>query len=207
MSSNEKIFIFDIEAYEFDQKKIIEIGFLSSMKGQVLELEHIIIEENIALLNGRYVENNKYNFNFGKSKTMSLNSAIEILSEKIEEHDIIMGQGISNDFRYLRNNASKELNQKYNYQKMFEKKKVIDTAKMTFCISEDANTMSIGRVLDMLNIDNSNLHNAGNDALYTLEMAKGIVSYKNTLNILNQKQKEIEEQNKTKKKLKKSIVI
>lgn len=157
--NNKTILSFDIEAYEKDNSLILEIGFSKFKKGQHIETEHFIIEEYKNLFNGKFVEDNKNNFSFGKSKILPLKEAIDILIKEIENTDnIIVGIGIRNDFKFIGNN---ELAQKVNHQK-----RLIDCGNFSR-LYQPENTMGVKSFLNHFNIDYKYLHNAGNDAYYT----------------------------------------
>jgi hypothetical protein len=199
---NQPILIFDIEAYERQQSKLTEIGYLIYQNGKITDIQHLIIEENIELRNKKFVKDNKDNFNYGNSKIMSLDNAISILVEQVEKHDIIMGQSLGNDINYLKKHRKKKGNKD---QSLFEIKKILDTSTMSFYISKDGNPTSIERGLEMLEVETKNLHNAGNDCYYTLEFAKSMISYKKTLDLLNKKSEKNIEDNKNKKIIKRSF--
>lgn len=156
---NKKIICFDIEAYELEQSKITEIGF-SILENYNLETKHFIIKENYDLRNGKYVEDNKDNFLFGKSELKSLEDTILILKENCDKSDIILGHGLTNDFKYLSKNS--KLFHNHNYT-------LIDTEKLSKLL--DPNGMGVKKILKHFDIEFKNLHNAGNDAYFNLKFA------------------------------------
>ena len=81
---------FDIEAYEHNQSKILEIGYVvvrftpprsraegNLPKAEVISRVHLIIEENLHFKNKDRVPDNRYGFRFGLSETLKLEDAIE----------------------------------------------------------------------------------------------------------------------------------
>lgn len=187
LNNNSSILIFDIEAYEHDQKKITEIGFLSIINSRQI-IKHLIIKENIDLLNGQYVSENKFNFNYGESNVLPLKECFNILINEILKHEALMGQNIASDIKYLNKYLSKELDNQELINNKINSKVILDTATMSLYLSEDANHMSIERSLDKLGLETKNLHNAGNDSFYTMILAKSLIDYKNTIELLLNKQ-------------------
>ena len=81
---------FDIEAYEHNQSKILEIGYVvvrftpprsraegSLPKAEVISRVHLIIDENLHFKNKDRVPDNRYGFRFGLSETLKLEDAIK----------------------------------------------------------------------------------------------------------------------------------
>jgi hypothetical protein len=82
------ILVFDIEVYEHDQSKVLEIGYV--IVGfqprkynlhflEVLCRKHLIIEENIHYKNSETCPHNRDGFVFGESEIVSLAGAVEML--------------------------------------------------------------------------------------------------------------------------------
>lgn len=189
--SEDKILFFDIEAYERNQKIITEIGFVMVKNSKIIEKEHIIIKENYDFKNGRYVEDNKDNYLFGESISMSLPEALKIIESKIHESDTLIGHGIRNDFKYLSKEGIK-------IDKIKSTKKVVDTDTCSYLLGDSYQSLSIKNCLIERGIDSEGLHNAGNDAQYNYIIAKELISCKNTIELINNKNI-IEETLKTKK--------
>ena len=88
---DEKDFLaFDIEAYEHDHSQVLEIGYVivrfspvrhrtegNLPKAEVIDRQHLIIEENLHFKNKDNVPDNRDGFKFGVSKTLSLEDAVE----------------------------------------------------------------------------------------------------------------------------------
>lgn len=156
---NKKVLCFDIEAYEDNQSKLTEFG-ITSLNNLQINTSHLIIEEHIDLRNGKYVEDNKDNFLFGKSKIISLDNAIKELLLNLNNSDLIIGHGISNDFKYL-NKVSNGAIKRENFE-------VLDSFKLSKALNY--NGLGLKKMLDNLNIEYSCLHNAGNDAHFNVKM-------------------------------------
>lgn len=198
LNSNDRVLFFDIEAYERKQSEITEIGYLIVQNKVIVEHKHLIIKENYKLRNGKYVPDHKEDFDFGESLTVPLETAIEIISDRINTATSIVGHGINNDFKYLGSHIP-------NIKEVTKTKKVINTSTGTFIFEDGLSMYSIKRSLDMFGQEYKNLHNAGNDAYFNYEVAKGLVSYKNTLDLLNKKEKEAKNKKTSKRGLKKVI--
>lgn len=170
LNSNKKIIIFDVELYEKDKNILTEVGILIIEKNNIKKLEHLIIEENKEIKNGKYVADNKNNFNQGKSKVVNQEEAIKELEKDLLSSHIILGHGIFNDLKYL----------KRNYENLYEKtkqKQVIDTAPITKLLDENLQAVGIERCLKKFNIQYENLHNAGNDVFYNFKILSEIIRF------------------------------
>lgn len=161
-NTSKSILSFDMEMYEKDHTKITEIGF-SFLKNSIQENRHFIISEHYDLKNGKFIADNKDNFNFGKSEILPLNEVVKIVSKKINETDFIVGNSIMDDLKRI-----------FPAHSLFLfSKKVINTEKIINLIDkEKKQPLSIKKSLEFFNIDYDNLHNAGNDAYYSLEVVK-----------------------------------
>lgn len=135
--------LFDIECNERKQVQILEIGYVKFNKNGEIEKRHLIIEEYYKIRNGKYVEDNKDNYDYGTSEKVSLEKALEIIKEEIEKSDFIVGHGIQNDIKFLKNNnviISKE-------------KPMINTLKMTKLLTKTATDLSIKNGLKAIGIE------------------------------------------------------
>lgn len=158
---NKKIICFDIEAYEYNQNKLIELGF-AILENNKVKSKHYIIEEYYNIRNGLEIEDNKDNFLFGKSEFKSLNDSLIELEAYINDCDIIIGSGISNDLLYLK---------KKNI--IIEKEFIFDSFDFTFLLHE--NGLGLKNSLHYLKIPYKFLHNAGNDAFFNILQIKKMV--------------------------------
>lgn len=121
---------------------------------------HIIVSEHLHLKNGRFVANNRAFYNFGKSVLMSINKAVDhVISLLSIPNSCLIGHNIKADISFLRSVSTKKLD-----LPIFDTQIIYKQATL----SEDI--FGLVRVLDKLEIPHLNLHNAGNDAYYTLEV-------------------------------------
>jgi len=155
---DKKIICFDTEYYEDDQDKMLELGYSFYNNGTIVSC-NILIKENLKLKNGKYVPNNKDNFNFGETIIFTEEEAIKHILLLVEEADAILGHGVSSDLQIIP-------------MEIKEKMEIFDTSKMfNFVEFGYKNNISLVNMCKELNITTTNLHNAGNDAHYTLQAA------------------------------------
>ena len=123
---------------------------------------HIIVTDHIHLKNGRFVANNRDRFNFGASRYLSLKSALDyVLAVLLTPNSCLIGHNIKADIKFLKSVSTQKLD-----VPVFDTQLIYKQA--TLC----ENLLGLVRVLDEMGIAHSNLHNAGNDAYYTLEIFK-----------------------------------
>jgi DNA polymerase III alpha subunit (gram-positive type) len=75
---------------------------------------------------------------------------------------ILVGHGVGSDITYLKSIG-------YDVHNLSNLQEVADTALMWQALKRDTNPRNLGSILAELDIVGWNLHNAGNDARYTLE--------------------------------------
>jgi uncharacterized protein (AIM24 family) len=167
-----KIICFDFEAFEKKQHILTELGITILENGNY-KSEHYIVKENLSYKNGNKVNDRRFNFNFGQSKTLPLHEIILILKQYLDNTDLIIGQGIVNDFdyakRYLKNQD--KLPKDFIAQKNY---KVLDTHDLTFLF--EAKGMGLQKTLEYFNILHRNLHNGGNDSRYNLMVFEKMIN-------------------------------
>ncbi|KAJ1975165.1 hypothetical protein H4R35_003274 [Dimargaris xerosporica] len=152
----------DIEAYERDQNKLTEIGWTIDNANAPRISRHYVVRENVHLRNGRYVPDHKFDFNFGRTETLSLECILQHLSRDVCRHPslAVVGHGIAHDIQYLRSVG-------------FEfgcSVKFFDTNELYREFSGSLQSKhKLQTILAQLGIPHSRLHNAGNDAYYTME--------------------------------------
>jgi hypothetical protein len=123
---------------------------------------HIIVSDYLHLKNGKFVANNRDKFNFGPSMLLSLKMALEhVMAILATPNSCLIGHNIKADINFLKSVSTKKLN-----MPLFDTQLIYKQA--TF----GENMLGLVRVLDEMGIAHSNLHNAGNDAYYTLEIFK-----------------------------------
>ena len=156
---------FDVETYENDHSVILEIGFAVgslTKPGDNEKAFHFIIEENSHFVNRDYVPDNREKFCFGTSERMSIKEAAERFMQHIRDVDFLVTHSGSNDEAYL---ASSGIS--------LEGKPVFDTQLLALALLTSGTAVfGLKRLLSDLAIpfDEDILHNAGNDAVYTLKV-------------------------------------
>ena len=121
---------------------------------------HIIVSDFIHLRNGRYVADNRYNFNFGESRFMSLKLAIDhVMSVLTISNSCLIGHNIKSDLEFLKKVSVKTIDLP-----------IFDTQIIYKQATLNENMLGLVKVLDEIGFVHSNLHNAGNDAHYTLQV-------------------------------------
>lgn len=143
-----------------DQKTILEVGLVEyNIETCQAEIHHIIITEHEHLSNGIYVHDNRDSFNFGWSERMSFNAAMKFIQRKISQPSTcLIGHSVMSDVEFL----------KQAYVFKFNNLPYADTQNIFKYHSLTMQNYSLTKVLDHLKLSYRNLHNAGNDAYYTL---------------------------------------
>lgn len=158
---NKKIISLD---FEYDQNKdflIFECGITLFNKGKI-EHQHYLIEENYTKKsNVKY--NNQFQFNFGDSKIVPLSQFLKIIESQINDSEYILAHSLKSEYYVLKH-----------YGIDFAKTDIIpiDSQKIFYCnFRNDVKhkNVSLEALLQMLDIFYENLHNAGNDAAYTMQ--------------------------------------
>ncbi|XP_028402923.1 uncharacterized protein YDR514C-like [Dendronephthya gigantea] len=174
-----EILAFDIEVYEHDHSKMLEIGYvivrfsptrypnegnLPSMN--VTSRKHLIIEENLHYKNKDNVPDNRYGFKFGVSETMSMEAAVQRFREDIIGCDYILGHSVKHDDAYLKDIG---VDLSVLGKAMFDTQ-VVETYKESLKESNKYFMRGLSNLLRTYNLDyeDSHLHNAGCDAFYTM---------------------------------------
>ncbi|OTB17871.1 hypothetical protein K445DRAFT_374228 [Daldinia sp. EC12] len=174
----------DVEAWELSQNVITEVGLAvldtrdtaSVIAGEdgcgwfpLIKSYHFIIEEHKYMVNRRHIRGIPHLFNFGNSEFVSLYEINRVIGKIIgdtESHDqrpvVVVGHGVHDDIAYLKKVG-------YNIRKVPQFTHEIDTMLM-FQYLEDSNTgRKLSVICERLGLSYRNLHNAGNDATYTLQ--------------------------------------
>lgn len=166
------LFCIDVEAWERNTKIVTEIGIsifdprgqLSSMSPDIRNY-HIRPKENLNRLNGRFVPNNAQRFCGGTTHVMTMAHCVEFIQHLITKYfegDLpcyLVGHDLRGDVQWFTTMGVK----------LPEDVLKLDTQKL-IGLSTSSQT-SLGNALHHLKIPHGNLHNAGNDAFYTLLLA------------------------------------
>ncbi|KAI9598759.1 hypothetical protein BDF19DRAFT_431350 [Syncephalis fuscata] len=152
----------DVEAWERDQRRVLEVGWsmYDARRDRYLD-QHYNVTEFRALKNGRYVPDLRDNFVFGTSKWASLKEIAAAIQADLDTDAplVFIGHAVKGDIRYLESLGVKVPTSAI----------TLDTGKLHCAITGAAQPTSLTKLLDSLNIDHYFLHNAGNDAHYTLQ--------------------------------------
>ncbi|POS85532.1 hypothetical protein EPUL_002624 [Erysiphe pulchra] len=194
---NSVIFVcVDVEAYERDSRIITEVGFATLDTKDLLLLppgdrgvnwrslikpRHFRISEHKFYNNSEYVAGCADRFEFGTSEFISIKDASTIISdcfrnpapktgdadadnkEQANRKVVFVGHDIVSDIKFLRTVGYDV----YTLPTLFD---MVDTALMYRALRREMNTRSLGVILTDMGITGWNLHNAGNDAVYTLQV-------------------------------------
>ncbi|KAF3158341.1 hypothetical protein TWF225_002334 [Orbilia oligospora] len=174
-------FSIDIESWERNHDIVTEVGltkYTPSTKvdqgGTIGEKisDHIIIKEHRRYKNGNYVADASGNFEFGNSRLVPLAETKEAIvafmcaPEKYQR--ILIGHDINADIEYLR---------KLGYDdELKDFSMIFDTAEIWKAFADTFDGIGLSRLCSELDISAWNLHNAGNDARYTMEAFVKMIS-------------------------------
>jgi hypothetical protein len=167
----------DIEAYEFDHRLILEIGITTiriqknPTTDEILFLDqpivqHYLIKENVKIFNGKHVINRKHQFAFGDSIELSMEEVSQSLYYLLScPQTVLVGHNILSDIGFL-SKAGYPIPPHIRIQ-------VLDTQLMFAQLRrQPSERASLEKCMTSLGITekhhSSHLHNAGNDAWYTM---------------------------------------
>lgn len=161
----------DVEAWEQNPNKITEIGLAVydprdqwALMVPRIRTAHILVKENKSMNNGRYVPNNKMRFNGGVLYEM-LGAELrgwlsEILGYYLNQRTgVLVGHNVGGDIEWLARHGVMEV----------RGIETVDTEKV-HRLSRQTGGLLRG-LLRTVQIPHLNLHNAANDAYYTLLVA------------------------------------
>ncbi|EPQ64957.1 hypothetical protein BGT96224_604 [Blumeria graminis f. sp. tritici 96224] len=183
----------DVEAWERNSKIITEIGFATLDTKDIASIapgergtnwmkairpRHFRVIEHKDYVNKDFVTGCADRFEFGNSEFISLKDAPQVVSscfkhpfskiEEISEDEhtsrkiVLVGHDVLSDVVYLRKLG-------YDVFNLSTLEELIDTAEMNRYLTRQLNPQNLGAALYGLGITAWNLHNAGNDAVYTLQ--------------------------------------
>lgn len=187
----------DVEAYEFNQDRITEVGIATldvrdltpdglrspSKWRHKLRTSHYLMQENIRLVNKRFVTGCPDKFHFGQSRVVRIPQMQSILRKTFKIYDflrkepqsrrniVFVGHGIGGDAKYLSKLG-------FVLQGRAEIIGHVDTDKIAGALGlpQNLRKLALG-----LGVKAKDLHNAGNDARYTLLCAILMAQYGCTL--------------------------
>ncbi|CAG8442049.1 8041_t:CDS:2 [Ambispora leptoticha] len=169
----EKVYYFvaiDVESYEKDHSCLLEVGWsIYDSRKDIFMDRHFCVKEYRHLKNGQYLADMKDRFMFGKTVWASLAEISEEFLRDITPDDesddkvtVLVGHDVNIDVKYFEGMGKHMKNALENLVKF-------DTAIMYAAREGKAHDrVSLGNLADALNVENYCLHNAGNDAHFTL---------------------------------------
>ncbi|KAI0335439.1 hypothetical protein GY45DRAFT_1316760 [Cubamyces sp. BRFM 1775] len=171
----------DFEAWDMDHTLLTEFGWsLASWKDGVLVREngHLIVKEYRSYMQ-KYVPNHREFYNFGPSEVVNRSTFKQRIQDLINEHRstgplFLVFHDSSQDIKYLKSDAVKAV-ERLDYILPDNPQNgeiyVVDTADLFSALEGDEsnNKRALERVCRHLQIPTKFLHNAGNDAHYTLD--------------------------------------
>lgn len=164
----------DLEAFEFNTKIVTEVGIsiydpvkeATSLFPSIVNI-HIILEETKHLRNGSFVHDHKDNFLGGNSLMLKQSVAVDFIQtlfnyyfkdrKEMGYETAFVAHNGSGDIRWL-NQLGVQTPEKF---------KLLDTQNI-HAASHGQNGNSLGALLKRCHVPHSFLHNAGNDAYFTL---------------------------------------
>ena len=165
----------DIECYERSTRDITEVGVsvLIPSSGKGIETRHMRPSENIDKRNGVYVPDHSEEFMFGESVIISIIDLPKIFQELFNtsfhfgkqisgngpRKIVMVGHNLKSDLDYLRSNKVS----------IPEELIECDTARMYCALENNPVQRKLEDLCRALGINCAKLHNAGNDAQYTLQ--------------------------------------
>ncbi len=169
-NANKRLLCIDVEAFEFKQEKIIEVGFCVWHNGNTKHY-HYIVKENARYRNKRYVPDNRDHFLFGTTVYLSLEDITKIVINEAKLCDYLVGHSIAGDIEWLSNHG-------FNYDSRY-----FDTAMVGRCVKDfDKRTPGLKELYEHFGGHAEYMHNGGNDAAYTMSvlesMAKETTPYR-----------------------------
>lgn len=192
-------FSLDVEAYEFDNDVVTEIGIaIYDPRENVHSLVpmtrnyHLIISEALPLRNKKYVCDFKDCFLLGESLVMSLHECVEFVQSLVDFYmrsqtpedkswsRAFVGHNVLGDLRWMKNLGVKIPEEeimdhslhKVNLETESNKTEpifILDTEKL-YRFCYGNKGGNLGRLLRLFKIPHAFLHNAGNDSHYTLKL-------------------------------------
>ncbi|KIL68062.1 hypothetical protein M378DRAFT_158568 [Amanita muscaria Koide BX008] len=178
----------DFEAWERDHTIITECGwrFIRWEDGkEVEEVKHLIVKEHQKYVNRQYVPNHRDDFSFGQSEVtrkLEFKQKICNLITSLQRYGplFLVFHDNSQDIKYLGSPSIEAPLSGLSYllpdsipkEGLF----VVDTADVYAGLegSSSHNKKSLDRVCKQMQMQAKYLHNAGNDAYYTLEIFKSM---------------------------------
>ncbi len=167
-----RLLAFDVEAFEFDHRRLLELGAAlyivsSSSDPPNIQTWHFVMHENERKQNGKYCANNRDNYMFGKTQVKRISEVFEwLMTEMSQPHTAIVGHNLQADLRYLCQ-AIGSTTVKFNHG-WLRGRQHFDTQAIFKEVYLRPHEEKLEKLLRHFGIEHGYLHNAGNDAYYTL---------------------------------------
>lgn len=156
ITTTEKLFCMDLEFCEKTQV-VTEVGVvLYFPKTNEMETFHFIVKEYYDHRNV-HTGDNKDNFLFGESKKMSMDEVEGEVLKLVSDTNFLVGHAFANDKGFLTQCG------------YFKNTQVLDSQSYAKSYFRVQGRMSLERLSGALDLDPQCLHNAGNDAVYTMK--------------------------------------
>jgi len=150
-----KFVCIDVENYEHRQDWIMEIGMSIFTRDTKPQTRHFIIAQHKKRFNKKYVEDNKYNFDYGSSEIVTLPHAANVIRKEIHEGSIVVGHSLSG------------VDSKALHAMDVRMKATMDTQKLHSLLVGKKLTIGLSNLLKHYDIEPKHMHNGGNDAHFT----------------------------------------
>ena len=153
-----KLFSLDLEFWEGTSKDVTEVGVATydTNTGE-MKAYHFTPLETLHMRNGKWVPDNKDRFDYGQTEVLPLDTVMNRVVELVSDATHLVGHAFSNDAPFL-------LQCGY-----FARQPVLDTQTYAKFYFLNPQPMNLHRVSDGLRLRPRYLHNAGNDAVFTLK--------------------------------------
>ncbi|CAL9736414.1 hypothetical protein MOSE0_J09142 [Monosporozyma servazzii] len=202
---NAILFAIDIEGFESNQNIITEIGISiydprenlpeDGVTVPILRNYHIVVSEFFTLRNKNYLTDVKDCYLLGESIILPYDQCAHFIQSLINYYMFpqtpaektwgrcFVGHGMSNDLTWLKSMGikfppiMKDISTRHLPNEADDTAYIIDTGKFHQIMYGDTYG-SLGKNLKLHNIPHSYLHNAGNDAYYTLQLLFNIGNIK-----------------------------
>jgi len=162
LQKKQSIISFDLEFWEKKTSIVLEIGFtVLDTKTMKMVSKNLVITDYLDKVNGIYVPDNKYNFMFGETLFLKKKDAWELFYAQLDKADLYLGHSLHNDLAKL--------------EKQYMHKKYYDTTKMfDYYANGFDSIVNLEKISNACELNPQYLHNAGNDAYYTMKCALAI---------------------------------
>ncbi|KAK4123872.1 hypothetical protein N657DRAFT_690525 [Parathielavia appendiculata] len=182
----------DIEAWEQNQDLVTEVGIAMLDTAEIqdsppreggqnwfqhIRARHIRVKENSWAMNSRYVRGCADAFDFGESEFLPLSQITPLITDLIDNATtpagaprpvVLVFHESSSDIKYLRVLS-------YHVEAARNVVELVDTREMHQYMVRSNDAASLATVLSSVGIESyRHLHNAGNDAVYTLQAMVGV---------------------------------